>query len=102
MLHRTEGIVLNSFPYGEADLIVSFFTIDHGVVRVFAKGPRKTKSRFGSALEPLTYSRMAFWARENTTLPRLTQADIIYPYQKLKEEFGCFQRVSELVEMTLG
>ncbi|MBF0539299.1 MAG: DNA repair protein RecO [Nitrospirae bacterium] len=102
MLHRTEGIVLNSLPYGEADAIVSFFTSDYGVVRVFAKGPRKTKSRFGSALEPLTHSRMAFWGREHTTLPRLTQADIIYPHQKLREEFGCFLRVSEIVEMTLG
>ncbi|MES0337250.1 MAG: DNA repair protein RecO [Candidatus Magnetobacterium sp. LHC-1] len=102
MLHRTEGIVLNSFPYGEADAIVSFFTSDYGVVRVFAKGPRKTKSRFGSALEPLTHNRMAFWGREHATLPRLTQADIIYPHQKLREEFGRFQRVSEIVEMTLG
>ncbi|MBF0345527.1 MAG: DNA repair protein RecO [Nitrospirae bacterium] len=102
MLRATEGIVLTSVPYGEADSIVTFFTSEYGLLKVFAKSPRKTKSRFGSALEPLTHDRIAFWGKENTALPRLTQADIIYPHQRLREEFVCYLKVSELVEMTIG
>ena len=79
MLHRTEGIVLKGAPYGEADLIVAFLTLDFGLMSAFAKSPRKTKSRFGSSLEPLTHSKIAFWGKEDSKLPRLTQADIIEP-----------------------
>ena len=50
MLHRTEGIVLKNFPYGEADLFVTYLTPDMGIIKTFAKSPRKTKSRFGSSL----------------------------------------------------
>ena len=56
MLQRTEGIVLKTNPFGEADLIVTYLTRDYGILKTFAKSPRKIKSRFGSSLEPLTYS----------------------------------------------
>jgi DNA repair protein RecO (recombination protein O) len=47
MLHRTEGIVLKTTPFGEADLIVTYLTRDCGILKTFAKSPRKIKSRFG-------------------------------------------------------
>ena len=101
MLQRTEGIVLRTVPYGEADLIATYLTKDFGIVKVFAKSPRKTKSRFGSSLEPLTFSRIAFWGKEDTALPRLTQADIVHSFISLRESLQCFIRVSELIEQTL-
>jgi DNA repair protein RecO (recombination protein O) len=101
MLQRTEGIVLRTIPYGEADLIVTYLTKDFGIVKVFAKSPRKTKSRFGSSLEPLTFSRIAFWGKEDAALPRLTQADIVHSFSSLRESLQCFISVSELIEQTL-
>jgi DNA repair protein RecO (recombination protein O) len=101
MLQRTEGIVLRTIPYGEADLIATYLTKDLGIVKVFAKSPRKTKSRFGSSLEPLTFSRIAFWGKEDAALPRLTQADIVHSYSSLRESLQCFIKVSELIEQTL-
>ncbi|NJD57741.1 MAG: DNA repair protein RecO [Nitrospirae bacterium] len=101
MLQRTEGIVLRSNPYGEADLIVTYLTRDHGIIKVFAKSPRKVKSRFGSSLEPLTCAQIAYWGKEDAALPRLTQADITHAYSSLRESLNCFLKVSELVEMTL-
>jgi len=101
MLQRTEGIVLRTIPYGEADLIATYLTKDLGIIKVFAKSPRKTKSRFGSSLEPLTFSRIAFWGKEDAALPRLTQADIVHSFSSLRESLHCFIRVSELIEQTL-
>jgi len=101
MMQRNEGIVLRTIPYGEADLIVTYLTKDLGIVKVFAKSPRKTKSRFGSSLEPLTFSRIAFWGKEDAALPRLTQADIVHAFSALRESLQCFIRVSELIEQTL-
>jgi DNA repair protein RecO (recombination protein O) len=101
MLHRTEGIVLRTIPFGEADLIVFFLTPDFGLLKTFAKSPLKTKSRFGSSLEPLTHSRIAFWGKEDAALPRLTQSDIVHSFQALRDTFHCFLKVSEIIELTL-
>ncbi len=102
MLHRTEGIVLKSFPYADTDLIVTIFTFDNGIIKVFAKSPLKIKSRFGSALEPFSYNRISFWGKEDSDLPRLTQADIIYPFQKLRDGIECFLKVTEIFETTIS
>ncbi len=101
MLHRTEGIVLKTKEYGEADLIVTFLTKDFGLIHTFAKSPRKTRSRFGSSLEPLSHVRLSFWGKENTSLPRLTQSDIITSFQGIRESYDCFLRISELLEIIL-
>jgi DNA repair protein RecO (recombination protein O) len=102
MLRRTEGIVLRSIPYGEADLIVTFLTPDLGMVAAFAKGPRRIKSRFGSSLEPFTCSRVSFLGKEDSPMPRLTQADIVKSFQGLRENLRCFMMLSELAELTIG
>ena len=65
MLKRTEGIVLRTFPFGEADLIVTHLTPDLGIIKSFAKSSRKTRSRFGSSLEPLTRSRISLFGKED-------------------------------------
>jgi len=101
MLHRTEGIVLRTIPFGDADLIVFFLTPDFGILKTFAKSPLKTKSRFGSSLEPLTHSRIAFWGKEDASLPRLTQSDIIHPFQPIRDSLGCFLMIIEIIELTL-
>ena len=102
MLKRTEGIVLRTVPFGEADLIVTCLTPDLGLMKFFAKSPRKIRSRFGSSLEPLTRSKISFWGKEDSPLPRLTQADIIYPFQSIRENLNCFLRVSEMIELTIS
>src|SRR5438874_2410799 len=51
-LSKTPAIVLKSRKWGDADRIVTFFTLKHGKVRGVARGARRMKSRFGSALEP--------------------------------------------------
>lgn len=102
MLKRTKGIVLRSTVFGEADLIVTYLTPEYGLLKVFAKSPRKVKSRFGSSLEPLTYSRISFLGKEESALPRLTQSDIIRPFQALREDFRTFLSLSEILELNLS
>ena len=101
MLKRTDGIVLKSSAYGEADLIVAYLTPDYGLLRAFAKSPRKVGSRFGSSLEPLTYARIALFGREESALPKLTQSDIMQPFHSLREDLRCFLGISEILELNL-
>ena len=102
MLRRTEGIVLRTIPFGEADLIVTHITPDFGLLKTFAKSPRKFKSRFGSSLEPLTHSRISFWGKEDASLPRLTQSDIIDSFQRIRDSLHSFLKVSEIIELTMN
>ena len=53
--YSTEAVVLRSFRLGEADRVLHLFTLDRGRVGAVAKGIRKTKSRFGARLEPLSH-----------------------------------------------
>jgi len=102
MQTRTEGIVLKSMDYGEADLIVTYLTRDMGVRKAFAKSARKIRSRFGGSLEPLTQARIGLMGKEDATMPRLTQSDIIRPFQELREDYSCFVRLCSMIELTCG
>ena len=53
--YTTEAVVLRSFRLGEADRVLHLYTLDRGRVGAVAKGVRKTKSRFGARLEPLSH-----------------------------------------------
>ncbi len=101
MLTRTEGIVLKNQKYGEADLIVTYLTSDKGIINAFAKSPRKTKSRFGSSLEPLTHSKIALWGKEQS-LPKITQSDIVASCHELRENFHDFANISKLIEILIS
>jgi DNA repair protein RecO (recombination protein O) len=101
MLTGTEGIVLKTQKYGDADLIVSYLTSDRGIINAFAKSPRKTRSRFGSSLEPLTHAKISLWGKEQS-LPRITQADIINSFRQIRDNFQDFINASKLVEMLIS
>jgi DNA repair protein RecO (recombination protein O) len=53
--YKTEAVVLRSFRLGEADRVLHLYTLARGRVGAVAKGIRKTKSRFGARLEPLSH-----------------------------------------------
>ncbi len=56
-----EAIVLRTWPFHEADLLVSLFTREHGRVKGIARHAMRSRRRFGGALEPMTHVR-ATWA----------------------------------------
>lgn len=60
-LYRDVGVVLRTYKLRESDRIVVLHTLDHGKVRAVAKGVRKTKSRFGARLEPMSHVRLLLY-----------------------------------------
>jgi DNA repair protein RecO (recombination protein O) len=76
-LHESEAIVLQSYPLGEADRLISFLSRTMGRMRGVAAGARKPKSRFGSTLERLSHVRIWFHERETRELVRISQCEII-------------------------
>jgi DNA repair protein RecO (recombination protein O) len=76
-LRESEAIVLRSYPLREADLLVTFFTRVEGKVRGVARSAKKSKRRFGGALEPLTYVRAFYDVRERQELARLDSCEVL-------------------------
>ncbi|MFN8587599.1 MAG: DNA repair protein RecO [Candidatus Eisenbacteria bacterium] len=75
----TEGIVLKVHALGDTSRIVAAYTRDFGLRRFVAKGARKTPSRFGFALEPLSRSRFTFYQKPDRDLHLLSAAEVIDP-----------------------
>jgi len=76
-LRESEAIVLRTYPMREADLLVTLFTRQEGKVRGVARSAKKSKRRFGGALEPLTYVRAYYDVRERQELVRLDACEVL-------------------------
>ena len=95
-LYRDEGVVLRTIKLGEADRIVTIFTLGHGKVRAVAKGVRKTTSKFGARLEPTT--RIALQCYRGRELDVVTQAESLETYRILRERYTLFTHAIPMLE----
>jgi DNA repair protein RecO (recombination protein O) len=96
-IHRDEGIVLRTYKLGEADRIVVFLTKDRGKVRAVAKGVRKTKSKFGSRLEPMSHCVLQFY--EGRELDLVTQAESVDNFRAIREDLDRIGRGVSMLEV---
>ncbi len=74
MIVRTDAVVLRAIEYSETSLIVSLFTRRHGQITVMAKGARRPKSRFGSALQPMGYVQVVYYYKPGRGLQTLKES----------------------------
>ncbi len=97
----SEAFVLQTWPFREGDLIVSFLTRDLGKLRGVARRARRPKSGFGSGLERLSHIRMSYFQRENRELVNLDSCEVLHSQFGLLGDFGAacaldyFAEVSE-------
>lgn len=102
-LHESEAIVLQNYPLGEADRLVSFLSRTMGRMRGVAAGARKPKSRFGSTLERLSHIRIWFHERETRELVRISQCEIIESFIDAFRDYpssialGLFSEITQAV-----
>lgn len=80
-LYRDTGVVLRHYKLRESDRIVVILTAEHGKVRAVAKGVRKTGSKFGARLEPLSHVRLLLY--QGRELDIVSQAESVEPLAPL-------------------
>ena len=83
---------------GEADRIVTIATRLHGKVRAVVKGVRKTNSRFGARLEPLSHANLQCW--EGRELDIVTQVEVIDAFRAIRENLDRVTKAFTLLEVT--
>ena len=98
-LLKTQAIALKSQRCGEADRIVSYYTLQLGRVRGIARGARRLKSRFGSALEPFVHVDLTLLEKRRDTLYRISQADILDSFTELSEELALISAAARMVNL---
>jgi len=82
--YKTEAVVLRSLRFSEADRILHLYTRERGRIGAIAKGVRKTKSRFGARLEPLSHVELMLHEGSGE-LQTVTGAELLESHHTTRE-----------------
>lgn len=94
---RVEGIILKRHNLGEADRILTVFSLQKGKISVLAKGVRRITSRRGGNVELLNRSLMYLHPAKSFLI--LTEAQVLDTYQKLKENLILSTHAFHIIEL---
>ena len=76
--------MLRSLRFSEADRILHLYTAERGRIGAIAKGIRKTKSRFGARLEPLSHVELVLHEGSGE-LQTVTGVDLVASHHETRE-----------------
>jgi DNA repair protein RecO (recombination protein O) len=91
-------VVTNTMRMSNSSKLVSLITERYGLVKVVARGARRPTSRFGAALEPVTFIDAIYYQKENRELQTLSSSDIIEDYPRIKADIRTFCTASAILE----
>ncbi|MDR1141587.1 MAG: DNA repair protein RecO [Planctomycetaceae bacterium] len=100
-MENADAIVLRTVDFSETSLILTLFTRQFGKIEALAKGGRRLKSPFESALDILTRIRVSFLHKKGDVLDLLTEAKLIRRFRVAESNLaGLFASyyVAELVD----
>jgi DNA repair protein RecO (recombination protein O) len=83
---ETEAILLRLTDYGEADRIVTAFTLDHGKLQGIARGAKRSRKRFAGALDPFAHLKLQL--QLGNGLATLLCADIIGIFPGIRSDLA--------------
>jgi len=96
-VYRTEAIVLRRRDLGEADRILSVYSLDRGKLRLVAKGVRRPGSRKAGHLEPFTRAQLL--VARGRDLDLITQAEALEPHAALRSDLIRLGHAAYAVEL---
>ena len=97
-LGKSAAVVIGSFPLGESDRVVTFFSRDFGKIRGVAKAARRPRSRFAGALELFTVGELVFFDTGRSDLVRVDHFDVVHPLARLRDDLDRLGHASWIVE----
>jgi DNA repair protein RecO (recombination protein O) len=80
------ALVLKTTDWSETSRIATLWTREFGKVRALAKGGRRLKSSFESALDLLTVCSIVFLRKSSGSLDLLTEAQVVRRYPRLRTD----------------
>ncbi len=101
MLLTTDAIILHCFDYSETSVIVRLVTRDAGVQSAMARGARRAKSRFGTALDLFAQGAAQIHMKQGRELQTLGAFEITNARAGIGSDLGRFASASAVVELVL-
>lgn len=101
MIVSTDAIVLHSRRFGDTSRIVVVYTELLGKISVVAKGIRKPTSPLGSALEPLSHSRITVYHNKNRELHTVSAAEQLVRRHRLNTSYDHLSAAMLLTECVM-
>jgi len=74
---KADAIVLYTVDFSETSLVLTLFTREFGKVRALAKGARRLKNPFESALDLMALCRIVFLRKSSEALDLVTEAKLL-------------------------
>jgi DNA repair protein RecO (recombination protein O) len=97
----TEAIVLHAFDYLESSRIFRLVTREAGVRSVLARGARRSKRRFGAALDLYAQGSAELQTKVGRDLDTLTAFDVTRARPQLAAQLSRFTGASAIAELTI-
>ncbi len=101
---KATALVLRAIDFSETSVVVTLFTREFGKIRALAKGGRRPKGPFESALDLLALCRVVFLRKSSDALDLLTEAKLERrfrpPRGALSNLYGAYYVAELLNELT--
>ncbi len=101
MIVTTEAFVLHGRKFRDTSKIISFYTREDGMITCIAKGARKANNKFGSSLEPLSYSQISYYKKSTSDMFLLSKSEtleamngIVNSYERLNIGLALLESLS--------
>src|SRR5438874_10565574 len=93
------ALVLRTADWSETSRIATFWTREFGKVRALAKGGRRLRSNFETALDLLTVCRIVFLRKSSGSLDLLTEAQVVQRFPRLRTDLPALYAGYYLAEL---
>jgi DNA repair protein RecO (recombination protein O) len=98
--YTSPAIIMRVNEFGEADLLVSFFTPEKGRLKGVAKGARRSSKRFVNCLDSFSLVELEFQLKRAGDLYFLTAGKLRNAYPGLRSDYANLARASYMIELT--
>ncbi|MCL4202659.1 MAG: DNA repair protein RecO [Pirellulaceae bacterium] len=100
-LEKTSAIVLRLVDFSETSCVVTLFTEDFGKIGALAKGARRPKGPFDSALDLLALCRIVFIHKSSEALDLLTEAKLLRRFRAASRDLSRLYAAYYVAELLL-
>src|SRR6516162_1743109 len=96
---KAQALVLRTTDWSETSRIATLWTREFGKVRALAKGGRRLKSNFESALDLLTVCSIVFLRKSSGSLDLLTEAQVVKRFPQLRADLPALYAAYYIAEL---
>src|SRR5215813_8651627 len=93
------ALVVRTTDWSETSRIATLWTREFGKVRALAKGGRRLKSNFETALDLLSVCSIVFLRKSSGSLDLLTEAQVVKRFPRLRQDLPALYAAYYLAEL---